>query len=98
MIHASQRASVSISSSRHVLTEDVEAFEPPRPYGCQYARAYFPSYQNENQRRAEKAALLEFYNLCGGMLRQEEAEKMLQETFGGTATTGTKRGATELFS
>lgn len=39
---------------------------PLRPYGCQYARAYDQSYQNEFQRKAEKAALLEFYNLCGG--------------------------------
>ena len=57
---------------------DFHHLEPPRPYGCQYARAYFPSYQNENQRRAEKAALLEFYNLCGGM---KIKERLLLEDF-----------------
>lgn len=31
--------------------------ETPRPYGCQYARAYQQSYQNEFQRRAECGAL-----------------------------------------
>eukprot|EP00437_Effrenium_voratum_P038375 CAMPEP_0181466562 /NCGR_PEP_ID=MMETSP1110-20121109/36525_1 /TAXON_ID=174948 /ORGANISM="Symbiodinium sp., Strain CCMP421" /LENGTH=318 /DNA_ID=CAMNT_0023591357 /DNA_START=90 /DNA_END=1046 /DNA_ORIENTATION=- len=36
------------------------------PYGCQYNRAYYPSYQNDYQRRAEKTALMEFYNSCGG--------------------------------
>ena len=27
-----------------------------RPYGCQYARAHFPSYQNEYQRKSERGA------------------------------------------
>ncbi|CAJ1346286.1 unnamed protein product [Effrenium voratum] len=58
--HRNQRKSVSIESSCYYTT--MEAM----PYGCQYARAHFPSYQNEYQRKSEKAALMEFYNLCGG--------------------------------
>mmetsp|Transcript_33787 Transcript_33787/g.69160 ORF Transcript_33787/g.69160 Transcript_33787/m.69160 type:complete len:372 (-) Transcript_33787:190-1305(-) len=58
--HRNQRKSISIETSCYYTTmQDM-------PYGCQYARAYDQSYQNEFQRKAEKAALLEFYNLCGG--------------------------------
>eukprot|EP00435_Cladocopium_sp_Y103_P034252 s2949_g8.t2 len=58
--HRNQRKSISIETSCYYTTmQDM-------PYGCQYARAYDQSYRNEFQRKAEKAALLEFYNLCGG--------------------------------
>jgi len=58
--HRDQRKSITLETSCYYTTME------GMPYGCQYNRAYYPSYQNDYQRRAEKTALMEFYNSCGG--------------------------------